>query len=496
MTVTSQIDYTSKDYEGFKSSMLAYASRVLPDWQSRSEGDFGVVLVELMSYMGDILSYYGDRLQDEAYLSTATQRQSILQIAGLLGYLPSNGVAATGTVTLQSANPGPAVTVPAGTALTTDFVPELDAPLTYETMHDVTLGANGATASVDVAHGITVNNVPLGTSSGLPSQRFRLPDLSVLSDTVRVFVDTATPVDAAATTEEWSHLDFLIDAEPDDHVFSTFVDSSGATWIEFGDGLNGGYPSTGLNVYATYRVGGGLVGNIASGMIVGISNVGLAGSVSVAVDGSGIPQSTEMGGGADPESNDQIRTNAPRVFRTQNRAVTLQDYADAALAVPGVLRANAVAGAFSAVTVYVVGADGLAPSQVLLDSVQKALNAKSLAGVTVTAAGPSFVHVNLGASGTPLVVKALDNTKQSVVGNAVDLAVKKRFDFSAVDFGDRITLSDLYSTIMSVPGVQWVQIPLFARSDAAQTGTADIACRAWEIPTLGAYFLNTIGGVS
>lgn len=494
-SASSAIDYTSKDYDGFKSSLLTYASQVMPQWQSRSEGDFGVAMVELMAYMGDILSYYGDRMQDEAYLSTATQRQSILQIANLLGYIPSNGVAANGTVTLQSANPGPAVTVPAGTNLTTDYVAAIDGPLVYETQEDVTVPANGGTAVVNVAHGVTYSMTPLGTSTGLPGQRFRLPQTSVISGTERIFVDVASSSGSTASTEEWLHIDFLIDGDPTSKVFSTYVDSSGATWIEFGDGLNGAVPNNGLNVYSTYRVGGGVVGNIASGLIIGIDNTGLSGAVSVAVDSTSTPLSSAMTGGADPESNDQIRANAPRVFRTQNRLVTLSDYEDAALGVPGVLRASAVAGAFSAVTVYVVGPSGGTPASTLLNNVQSALNAKALAGVTVTAAAPSFVSINVGSSGSPLVVKVMDNAKQSVVQAAVSAAVQQMLSFSAVDFGERLTLSDFYSAIMSVPGVQWVQIPMFARSDASQSGTADIACRAWEIPVLGNYYVNMTGGI-
>lgn len=492
-SASSAIDYTSKDYDGFKSSLLSYASQVMPQWQSRSEGDFGVAMVELMAYMGDILSYYGDRVQSESYLSTATQRQSILQIASLLGYIPSNGVAATGTVTLQTANPGPAVVVPAGTNLTTDYVAAVDGPLTYETQADVTVPANGGTVVANVAHGVTYSMTPLGTSSGLPGQRFRLPQTSVISGTERIFVDVATG--GSTSTEEWQHIDFLIDGDPDSKVFSTYVDSTGSTWIEFGDGLNGAFPNMGLNIYATYRVGGGVIGNISSGLIIGIDNANLSGGVSVATDSTGVPLSSAMTGGADPESNDQIRANAPRVFRTQNRLVTIADYEDAALGVPGVMRASAVAGTFSAVTVYVVGPSGGAPASTLLNNVQSTLSTKALAGVTVTAAGPSFVSVNVGSSGNPLVVKVLDNYKQSVVQAAVSTAVQQMFSFANVDFAERITLSDLYSTIMSVPGVQWVQIPMFARSDASQSGTADILCRAWEIPVLGNYHVNMTGGI-
>src|SRR5882724_4621728 len=96
------IDYTSKDWSGFVTSMINYASVIMPEWDTSSEGDFGVMLVELFAYMGDILSFYGDRLTQEAYLPTATQRLSILNLARLLGYIPTNGFPATGTVTFQN----------------------------------------------------------------------------------------------------------------------------------------------------------------------------------------------------------------------------------------------------------------------------------------------------------------------------------------------------------------------------------------------------------
>lgn len=489
MSITAQVDYTSKDFDGLKASLLDYAAQILPEWQSRSEGDFGVVLVELLAYTGDILSYYGDRIQDEAYLATASTRQSILQIANLLGYTPSNGVAATGTVTFQTANPGPAVLVPAGTAVVTDYNLTADGPLTYETVADVTVPLNGGTASVGVVHGVTKTLVPLGTSTGLPAQQFRLPDTSILTDTVRIFVDAAAAGTGVVTPLEWNSIGYLIDADPSTQAFSTFVDSTGATWVSFGDNLNGAIPTLGLNVYATYRVGGGAVGNLVANQIIGISSATVSG-VSIATDGTGKPLSSAMAGGADPESNDQIRVNAPRVFRTQNRLVTLQDFSDAELAVPGVLRANAVAGTFSSVTTYVVGPDGGPPSSTLTNTVQSALNAQALAGVTATVAGPVIVPINLGT----ITVQALSGFKTSAVTADVTTAIKTFLSFANVDFATRVTISDFYSVIRSVNGVQWVQIPLMARNDAAQTGTADIVCRDWEIPTIGTFSLNVLGG--
>jgi uncharacterized phage protein gp47/JayE len=192
-----------------------------------------------------------------------------------------------------------------------------------------------------------------------------------------------------------------------------------------------------------------------------------------------------MTGGADPETNDQIRSNAPRIFRTQDRCVTLNDFSDLALTVPGIVRANAVAATYTSVTVYVIGADGGQPSTNVLNTVLSTLQAKALAGVTVTVAGPSVVAVNIGTSGTPVTVECWPRYSRASVLYDVQQALKNMLGFSSVDFGMRLTLSDFYKTLLAVDGVRYVDIPMVARADAAQTGTADVVFRAWEIPKVG-----------
>ncbi|WP_020142236.1 baseplate J/gp47 family protein [Terracoccus sp. 273MFTsu3.1] len=493
-SVQATIDYTSKDYDGLKASMLDFAAQVIPEWRSRSEGDFGVALVELLAYEGDILSYYGDRIQDEAFLSTATRRESLLQLAAMLGYQPSNGVSATGTVTLQSANPGPAVVVPAGTDVVTDFIADIDGRLVFETDTAVTVPANGGTVQVTVTEGGTRSMVSLGASNGLPSQSFRLPETGVLTGSVRVFVDRAVTA-TGTNVEEWTQVDFLVDSDSTSRTFSVSVDADGASSILFGDGTDGMVPNTGLNVYATYKTTSGSAGNLSAGNLISVDSPSLAG-VYVAQDTNGAYLSTATAGGADPETNDQIRANAPRAFRSQRRLVTLKDFADAAIAVPGVLRANASAGAFSSVSVWIVGASGGQPTTDLINRVQANLNSKVLAGVTPTVGTPTFVKVNVGAAGAnALVVKVYDNVKQGVVKANVETAIRSLLALANVDFAQRLTVSDFYSAIMSVPGVQYVVIPMIARSDSAQTGTADIVCRDWEIPTLGNLVVTATGGI-
>ena len=79
-------DYTSKDYASLRAEMLELAKERLPEWTDHSPNDLGVLLLELVAYMADNLFYYQDRIADENYLDTATERQNIIKLLRLIGY--------------------------------------------------------------------------------------------------------------------------------------------------------------------------------------------------------------------------------------------------------------------------------------------------------------------------------------------------------------------------------------------------------------------------
>lgn len=158
------IDYLSKDYASFRQLMLNRVTMTMPQWQERSPADIGVMLVELLAYAADHLSYYQDAVATETYLSTARKRVSVRRHARLLDYFVHNGRNARTWVTIQiSADfdatllPGPAIDANRpGTCLLTHLA--ADPGLTdeqfetavnsvtslvqvFETMHDVTLYA-------------------------------------------------------------------------------------------------------------------------------------------------------------------------------------------------------------------------------------------------------------------------------------------------------------------------------------------------------------------
>src|SRR4051812_28142094 len=81
------IDYTARDYSALLASMRSAIPSLLPEWtDSANEADFGVVLLELFAQMGDVLSYYIDRVANESFLSTARSRSSVIDHLRLIGY--------------------------------------------------------------------------------------------------------------------------------------------------------------------------------------------------------------------------------------------------------------------------------------------------------------------------------------------------------------------------------------------------------------------------
>ena len=82
----TEIDYLSKDYASFRRVIRDHLSSLIPDWEEQNPADIGNVLVDLLAYVGDYLSYYQDAVATEAYLGTARRRVSIHRHTRLLDY--------------------------------------------------------------------------------------------------------------------------------------------------------------------------------------------------------------------------------------------------------------------------------------------------------------------------------------------------------------------------------------------------------------------------
>lgn len=144
------IDYIAKDFTSFRRLMLDRLSMIMPDWKERHPADLGMVLVDMMAYAADHLSYYQDAVATEAYLGTARKRISVRRHVRLLDYIMNDGCNAR--VWVQVKVNTDQVFLEKGTPLLTQ-VPGYEKciskesyetalaqqPLVFETMHEIHL---------------------------------------------------------------------------------------------------------------------------------------------------------------------------------------------------------------------------------------------------------------------------------------------------------------------------------------------------------------------
>ncbi|MBI2767726.1 MAG: putative baseplate assembly protein [Chloroflexi bacterium] len=138
------IAYRAGTHASFKASMFAEISAsdtvALRALQTRDDDDFTVALTDSWAMALDVLTFYQERLANESYLRTATERLSVAELARLIGYEPRPGLAASTRLafTLEQAAGAPAeVTLAPG--LRVQSIPGPDeAPQTFETVEEIT----------------------------------------------------------------------------------------------------------------------------------------------------------------------------------------------------------------------------------------------------------------------------------------------------------------------------------------------------------------------
>jgi hypothetical protein len=305
--------------------------------------------------MGDVLHYYIDRAAQEAFLPTATQRSSILAIASLLDYTPTGRTPATASITLNATNSAATdaspILIPRYTRFIAnplisgadDVVFTSNRPIAFNEsgtdIENYTTYAKSANALVTLTEGEIFTQS--FTSDGLAGQRFTLNKTGVVRPSVSVTVSEG----AGGTTVDYSLVDRFIDATNTDNVFSITLNSDDSSTLVFGNGVYGKIPTVNATVSVYYRRSRGSAGNVDANTITAFES--LTNTLGPPYDGIVItPNTVKASGGTNSESINSLQLNIPASFRSQDRAVSIQDYRDLTLRIPGISKstANVVSG--------------------------------------------------------------------------------------------------------------------------------------------------------
>ena len=91
------MNYTNRDFETIKSSLVNYARRYYANtYQDFNEASFGALMVDLVSYLGDQLSFYTDYQANESFLDTAIEAANVDRIAKQMGFKRPGATQAVG----------------------------------------------------------------------------------------------------------------------------------------------------------------------------------------------------------------------------------------------------------------------------------------------------------------------------------------------------------------------------------------------------------------
>jgi hypothetical protein len=113
----------------------ALETRPLLGWTTRDSDDFGIAFVEMWAYLGDVLTFYQERIANEAYLRTGVRPRSTVQVVSLIGYRPAPGRSAVAWLAFRTEDDA-TVRVPKG--LLVQSVPGQDEkPQKFETVEEI-----------------------------------------------------------------------------------------------------------------------------------------------------------------------------------------------------------------------------------------------------------------------------------------------------------------------------------------------------------------------
>ncbi len=487
------IDYMARDYDSLLLSMRGLVESKLPEWKEyRSQADFGNVLLQLFAHMGDILSYYQDRIANESFLGTARERRSIIQHLRLIGYRLATAAPASTTLELTVAGDcDKTVTIKTGDAFATksqknkpsvrfEYTGDEDILIDFKKIGPV----NGEKKynGIPVEEGRLIKEEIVGKSDNTPNQRFPLahPRLILRSMGLgsNINKDIILETQLGDTIKGWDLKESLAFSQGGQDDFAIEIDEQDRAFILFGDGEFGAIPPENTEIKATYRVGGGAYGNVCANSI---------GTIVDAPDLVLLPPKTLTNpeaatGGADRETIEHAVKHAPGVFRSQKRAVTAGDYIDLALDFKGVGKVRAEKGNWNNVFLYVAPQGGGKISDVLQKNLLAYFEDKRTVSTLVEIKDVDYVKIYVTAKVGMQSYYSWEDIEEKVRGAGGNLLA-----FDNVDFGHTLYLSKFYEAVEAVEGVEYVTITEFRREDTKSEEhreTGKIQLKENEIPVV------------
>ena len=315
--------FTNLNFEDIKTSIKDYLRQNSDFSDMDFEGSNLSVIVNLLAYNSYTTAYNTNAVVNETFIDSATLRENVVSLARNIGYVPRSKRAArmvvdysitgitstTNTITFQ---PG---LIGNGTVSNINYLFSIPEKVTGS-------ASNGSsTGTMEVFQGQYLES-KFVVNDSLPNQRYILPNNSVDTSTIRINVKENN---ASTTTTEYKLVDNIIGVTSTSNIYLIQETTDEKYEVLFGDGIFGQKLNNGNVIEISYiktegKEGNGVSRLLFSGTIVN-ENLATESGFSAAIT----PQFSAQNGD-DIEDIRSVRYYAPRLYSSQHRAVTANDY--------------------------------------------------------------------------------------------------------------------------------------------------------------------------
>ena len=328
--------FTNLDFDQIKDSIKDYIRENSDFTDFDFEGSNFSILIDTLAYNTYITAFNSNMIVNESFLDSATVRENVVSLARNIGYIPQSRTAAKAQVTFSieglidsnGKQTTKTLTLKAGLVATGDLQ---NTSYVFSIPEDITVNVDSF--GVATFNNITIHQGTFLTSEfrydGSLDQRFILENPYIDTSTVKVYVKRQSNIGELGF--EYDQVENILNLDETSRIYLIQEVQDEKYEIFFGDGLIG--KKLGVNqdqdgdvITVNYIVSDGKDGN-------GVSRFLFTGTVQDDLDSTLIlntpPVITTNRGsqnGAEIEKVDSIKYFAPRIYSSQNRAVTSSDY--------------------------------------------------------------------------------------------------------------------------------------------------------------------------
>ena len=324
------VNFANLDFNQIKSTLREYLRNNSNFTDYDFEGSNLSTVLDVLAYNTYIASYNANMASNECFIDSATLRENVVALARNIGYTPRSRTASAAVVSFFVDTDG---ITPAPTSITLNKGPVATSngafggeSYVFSLLDDVTVPVVNGIASFDL---LTIYEGAYLTetytySSRNPNQRFLLNNVGADSNTIRVRVGT----NSSTAKQTYAKQDSLFDIDGDSRVYFLQEVEDERYELIFGDGVFGRALSEGNEIEITYLTTSGGSSN-------GVDNFAFNGRMTYVRNGvtytisqgvSLLTTDIASDGGDVIEKVDSIKKFAPRIYASQNRALTANDY--------------------------------------------------------------------------------------------------------------------------------------------------------------------------